>query len=145
MTVNLKEGRIGGESAEKGSASQEKVSSPASLSHSSVAAGDSVRETAANLPARRHLRLWNNDDGGRETGDDREAGDESQAITDSTATMTLDDEDSLDDVTEGLETRADDDDEFQDVVSHVQDKVSQIMGVNLTNVSIRCSLCPSLS
>lgn len=116
-----------------------KVSSPASLSHSSLVAGldlDQAATASANLLQHDYQPLQNNDDGGRTNEQADGADNEMEGMTESTATFTLDDEDnSLDELTEGLETRADDDDEFRDVVSHVQDKVSQIMGANLTNVS----------
>ena len=115
--------------------SLEKVSSPTSLSPAGDEAGsESLQKAAANLPQHDDDHgMENNDDGGRDGGEE----DETEATTETWTTFTMDnEEDSLgDEVTEGLETRADDDDEFQDVISHVQDKVSQIMGVNLTNVS----------
>jgi hypothetical protein len=120
--------------------SVEKVSSPTSLSHAGQeAGGESEAEAAANSNRQSDdHEMMNNDDGGRDDGVNEESEAEVTTMTETWTTMDNDEDDSLGEVTEGLETRADDDDEIQDVVMHVQDKVSQIMGVNLTNVSTRC-------
>lgn len=127
------------ESQETTPGSLEKVSSPTSLSPAGDEAdAESLEKATANLPQHDDdHEMENNDDGGGDGGEKEE--EETEATTETWTTFTMDNEDSLgDEVTEGLETRADDDDEFQDVISHVQDKVSQIMGVNLTNVSTWC-------